>query len=242
MSNSYVQVPPNSTGTKMQTYENVVGINTVDSEAVTLTRSSDNTEVGTASQPLRVDPVGTTSQPVSGSVSITGGVSVSGTLTANQGTASASAKWSVQVDNSSAISVADSAAESSLASIVSALSNPLPVHDSSPASQAVTNVGTFAVQATTKTALTPAAPTATSVGITSASAVAANASRKGLVLTNTSGGTISLGFGSAAVLNSGITLSSGGSFEMDEYTFYAGAVYAIASGAASNLAIQEYST
>jgi len=65
MSNSYVQVPPDSTGKKMQTFENTVGGNTVESEAVTLVKSSDNSEIGTASQPVRVDPTGTTTQPVS---------------------------------------------------------------------------------------------------------------------------------------------------------------------------------
>jgi hypothetical protein len=161
---------------------------------------------------------------------------LSGCISASKVAVSIAAMPSTAVTNTGTFAVQEATIDGCIAAGVVA------VHDSSPASQAVTNTGTFAVQATTKTALTPAAPTATSVGITSASAVAANASRKGLVLTNTSGGTISLGFGSAAVLNSGITLSSGGSFEMDEYTFYAGAVYAIASGAASNLAIQEYST
>ena len=52
----------------MQTFENVVGTNTVEAEAVTLVRSTDNTEVGTSTQPLRIDPTGTTIQPVSGTV------------------------------------------------------------------------------------------------------------------------------------------------------------------------------
>src|SRR5271157_131821 len=64
MANNYVQVPPNSTGLKMQTFENTVSAQIVESEAVTLVRSSDNTEVGTSGQPLRVDPTGTTVQPV----------------------------------------------------------------------------------------------------------------------------------------------------------------------------------
>lgn len=92
----------------------------------------------------------------------------------------------------------------------------------------------------TKTDLTPSAPTFASVGLTSAQAVAANASRKGLTLTNTSSAIISLGFGSAAVLNSGVTLYPMGVFFMGEYDFDLGAVNAIASAAASNLAIQEY--
>lgn len=94
--------------------------------------------------------------------------------------------------------------------------------------------------AVTKTPLTGAAPTSASVGVASAQAVAANANRKGLVLVNTSANRISLGFGNAAVLDSGITLNpSGGVFVMDEFCFSTQAINAIASGAASNLAIQE---
>lgn len=96
--------------------------------------------------------------------------------------------------------------------------------------------------ASSKTDLVPAAPAAAAVGVASAQVVAANANRKGLVLVNTSLARISLGFGSPAVLDSGITLfPSGGTFEMDEWTFDTGAVNAIASLVASNLAIQEYS-
>lgn len=96
------------------------------------------------------------------------------------------------------------------------------------------------VTVTSKQDLTPASPTAASVGVASAQVVAANASRKGLTLINTSNNRISLGFGVAAVLDSGVTLYPQGSFEMDEYSFDLGAVNAIASAAASNLAIQEY--
>lgn len=88
--------------------------------------------------------------------------------------------------------------------------------------------------------LTPSSPTAATVGASSGTAVAANASRRGLVLINTSNNRISLAFGATAVLDSGITLYPGGVFEMDPYTFDTGAVNAIASAASSNLAIQEY--
>lgn len=71
MSNNYVQVPPDSTGKKMQTFENTVSGNTVEAEAVVLVRSSDNTEIGTSGQALRIDPTGTTVQPVSGTVTAT---------------------------------------------------------------------------------------------------------------------------------------------------------------------------
>lgn len=92
----------------------------------------------------------------------------------------------------------------------------------------------------TKTDLAPSAPAAVSVGVASGVAVAANASRKGLILTNTSTATISLGFGAAAVLNSGVTLYPSGVFCMGEYDFDTGDINAIASAAASNLAIQEF--
>jgi hypothetical protein len=94
----------------------------------------------------------------------------------------------------------------------------------------------------TKGNLNVSAPTAVSVGTSSTAVVALNATRQGLVLVNTSNGIISLGFGTAAVLNSGITLLPYGSFCMDEYSFNIDAVNAIASVAASNLTVQEYTT
>lgn len=105
------------------------------------------------------------------------------------------------------------------------------------------NVAASQTIAITKTDLTPSSPTASSVGVTSAQVLAAAATRKGLVLVNTSNNRISLGFGAAAVLDSGITLyGPGGTFVMDDYCFDVGAVNAIASAAASNLAVQEYTT
>jgi len=92
----------------------------------------------------------------------------------------------------------------------------------------------------TKTPLTPSAPDMAVVGVASAQAVAANAARLGLVLVNVSDNLISLGFGAPAVLGSGVTLYPGGVFNMGEYDFTLVAVNAIASVAASPLAIQEY--
>lgn len=89
--------------------------------------------------------------------------------------------------------------------------------------------------------LTPSSPTVASVGVTSAQAVASNANRKGLVLTNTSIARMSFGLGATAVLNSGITLYPGDTWQMDETSFTTGAINAIASLAASGLAIQEFS-
>lgn len=93
-----------------------------------------------------------------------------------------------------------------------------------------------------KSALIASAPAAASVGVVSAQAVAVNANRKGCLLVNTSLNYISIAFGAnAAVLYSGITLNpSGGSFWMDAYSFSTEAINAIASGAASNLAVQEF--
>jgi hypothetical protein len=93
----------------------------------------------------------------------------------------------------------------------------------------------------TKSALTASAPTFASVGVTSAEAVPVNTNRKGLMLVNTSANYISIAFGAAAVLYSGITLNpGGGAWWMDEYCFNTAQIRAIASGAASNLAIQEF--
>lgn len=82
MANQYVQVPPDSTGKKMQTFENTVSGQIVEAEAVTLVRSSDNTEVGTSGQPLRIDPTGTTAQPTN--IHGSGGVVLDAVLAATK--------------------------------------------------------------------------------------------------------------------------------------------------------------
>lgn len=110
-----------------------------------------------------------------------------------------------------------------------------------PVSGTVTaNAGTGTFTVSSKVALTASSPTAASVGVATAQALASNASRKGLILVNSSSNIISIGIGSAAVLNSGITLYPAGSFQMDEYCFATGAINAIASVAASSLSIQEF--
>jgi hypothetical protein len=89
--------------------------------------------------------------------------------------------------------------------------------------------------------LTAAAPGVASVGVGDAEAVPANAARKGLVLVNLSDNTISLGFGQTAVLGAGITLlAQGGQFTMTRETLTLASIRAIASGAASPLAFQEF--
>lgn len=98
------------------------------------------------------------------------------------------------------------------------------------------------ILASSKIALTASSPTFFTVGVASAQAVAANANRKGLVLTNTSNKIISIGLGATAVANSGIVLTANGVWVMDEFTFTTAAVNTIASGASANLAIQEFTT
>lgn len=88
--------------------------------------------------------------------------------------------------------------------------------------------------------LSPRPPAAATVDTASVLAVAENLARRGLVLVNTSGNRISLGLGYAAVLDSGITIAAGGSWVMGVEDFVSGPIFAIASGATSNLAIQEF--
>lgn len=156
--------------------------------------------------------------------SATDDVTVVGTVTANQGGA-----WTVAATQSGVWSTGRTWSLSS-------------------GTDSVTITGTVSVSGTatvtgtvsTKTDLAPASPAAVSVGVASAALVASNATRRGLVLVNTSTARVSLGFGVAAVLDSGITLYPGDSFSMDEYSFDTGAINAIASAAASNVAIQEF--
>lgn len=91
-----------------------------------------------------------------------------------------------------------------------------------------------------RTLFTTSAPTVSSVGVASAQAVASAITRQGLVLRNLSNARISLGFGSPAVLDSGVTLYPRDTYYMGDYDFDVGAVNAIASAAASSLAIQQY--
>lgn len=98
------------------------------------------------------------------------------------------------------------------------------------------------VQATDSGILISTAVTNTfsTVGVASASALAANASRKTAVFVNDSANIIYLGLGGAAVVGSGIRLNSnGGSYEINSTNMYRGQIFAIATGAASNMTIIE---
>ena len=89
--------------------------------------------------------------------------------------------------------------------------------------------------------LTGNAPSAVSVGATSGLILAANTSRKGLVLCNTSNADMSLCFKvNSAVLYSGITILAGASWTMTKDTFTTDAIYGIASAGSSNMGIQEF--
>ena len=100
--------------------------------------------------------------------------------------------------------------------------------------------GTQRLAVVTGAPLVAAAPTAVAVGVASGVLVAANPDRRYLCLVNTSANIVSLGFGAPAVLNSGVTLiGAGSSYEMTEANLYRGAINAIASGAASNVGVQE---
>ncbi len=96
-----------------------------------------------------------------------------------------------------------------------------------------------ALNVNTKSPRTFSAPTTASVGTSSTTILAANASRAGLYLTNTTAYQISLGFnGNAAAYQNGITLFPGETFWMDEYSFSTGAVSAISS-VATYIGVQE---
>lgn len=90
--------------------------------------------------------------------------------------------------------------------------------------------------------LVPSVAAVVTAGITSGVLVSGNASRKGLIVTNTSSNRVSLNvLNATAVLGSGITLYPGWIWEMDQYSFTINAINVIASAASSTVAIQEFS-
>ena len=93
----------------------------------------------------------------------------------------------------------------------------------------------------TPSSLTASTPTFATIGTSSGVVIAANASRKGLVITNDHATNILyLAIGTAAVVGRGIRLNAaGGVWEMDQYTFTTAEIRAIATGASTNVAIQE---
>lgn len=69
--------------------------------------------------------------------------------------------------------------------------------------------------------------------------IAANANRKGLVVTNIGGTDVFFAIDAPAVMNSGITLVPNGTWVMDANTFSTKAIHAICAGG-STIAVQEY--
>ena len=93
----------------------------------------------------------------------------------------------------------------------------------------------------TKAALSALGPTGNMVGAVSTHAVASNGQRTGLVFTNTNGSlSVSLGVGTTAVINTGITLLPNGSWSIGEYDFSRSLINAIGSASGPILAIQEF--
>src|SRR5271157_631293 len=93
---------------------------------------------------------------------------------------------------------------------------------------------------TTVTAATGETPTNVSIALTSTLILAANSLRKGVNICNISFGTVSLAFGIAAVLYTGITLGPGGTFWMDATDFTIAAIYAISTQSNTTMAVQEF--
>ena len=86
---------------------------------------------------------------------------------------------------------------------------------------------------------TPLSPATASVTNADSVVIAANTSRKGLIVMNLGSINVNFGCGATAALNSGITLTPNGTWVMDQFTFYNGAIHAICQSTAT-LAIQEY--
>lgn len=86
-----------------------------------------------------------------------------------------------------------------------------------------------------------AAPTNALAGTAPSVIVAANAARKGLVLTNISSSTVYIGINNTSTLNAGIVLlPNGGSFSMDDYVYSTEGISAVANSAGNVVAIQEF--
>lgn len=95
----------------------------------------------------------------------------------------------------------------------------------------------------TKTDLTGDAPFADTISTSEDQLLASTATRKGLLIVNTSasGQKLSLAFdGQAAVLDSGITLEAGDAWNMDEFSFTTGEVRWVGSAASTTCAGQQF--
>ena len=98
---------------------------------------------------------------------------------------------------------------------------------------------TNAMPVSVKNPTTASAPATYAVTSSSGQAVASNASRKAMVITNVGSVAVYFGIGATAVVSSGIVLFANGTWVMDPYTFSTGAINAICASS-STLAIQEF--
>ena len=83
-------------------------------------------------------------------------------------------------------------------------------------------------------------PTNVAISTSSIQVLASNALRKGANICNISYGTVSLSFGSAAVVYTGVTLGPGGTFWMDGTDFTTAAIFAISTQTNTTIAVQEF--
>jgi len=83
-------------------------------------------------------------------------------------------------------------------------------------------------------------PTNITISTSSVTVLAANTLRKGVNICNISYGTVSLSFGSAAVIFTGVTLGPGGTFWMDESDYTTAAINAISTQGNTVIAVQEF--
>ena len=86
---------------------------------------------------------------------------------------------------------------------------------------------------------TPLPPATASVTAADSVVLASNPDRKGLVVVNIGSTNVFFGCGAPAIMNGGIVLLPNGTWVMDTFTFFLGAIHAIC-GSSSTLAIQEY--
>jgi hypothetical protein len=84
------------------------------------------------------------------------------------------------------------------------------------------------------------AATNVTISTSSATVLAANSLRRGVNICNISFGTVSLAFGAAAVIYTGVTLGPGGTFWMDDTDFTTQSITAISSQSNTTIAVQEF--
>lgn len=100
-----------------------------------------------------------------------------------------------------------------------------------------TDVG---LPATTKTSVTPSHSKVTVTG-TTGTLVASNSSRKTVFITNTDlTNRVTLNFGGSAVLDTGLTLMPGSSYQMGVDDYFNGQINAISAGSSSIVSVMEF--